>query len=215
MSFEEALPIFNEVLRLYQSRWTLTSYSFEDLSQDIRAHAFKKWHLYDQSRPLKPWAARLIQSQIKNALRDRYYIYQAPCLKCEMFLGDGACKLYGEVLNKCALYKKFSSQKSEASNVNFPVSYENSNYDSAQAFSCTPKEFTDGIYDALSGIHVKIFHLFYESGFSTTKIARSIQVSGTNFKQRFELVEESIENAHKLAKTIVNEKKISMGLDYE
>lgn len=214
-SFEECLPEFDEVLKLYRGRWTLAIYDWDDLAQDIRAHAFKKWHLYDQKYPFKPWAARLIQNQIKNALRDRYYIYQSPCLKCKFFLGEGQCKMYGEVSTKCSLYAKFTQQKSDASNINFPVSYENSNYDSAQDFSCTPKEFADDLYSMLSGVNIKIFHLFYESGFSTTKIARSIQVSGSNFKQRFELVQDSLKESQELAKTIIADKKISMGLDYE
>lgn len=213
MSFEEALPDFNDVLKLYRGRWTLSSYSWEDLQQDIRIHAYKKWHLYNQDKPLKPWAARLIQNYIKNALRNRYYIYQAPCLKCEMFLGDNQCKLYGEVGTKCSLYKKFLEQKGNASNVNFPVSYEQSNYDAPQNFSCTTKEFSENLYLVLSGVHKEIFHLFYESGFSTTKIARHIYVSGMEFKDKFDFIKDSLEETKNVARDIILDKKISMGLD--
>lgn len=214
LSFEESLKTFDEVLDLYKSRWTLASYEWEDLKQDIRAHAFKKWHLFQQDKPLKPWAARLIQNFMKNELRNRYYRYQAPCLKCDMHLGDGGCKLYGDVSAKCALFKKFIEQKGSAANIHFPVSYEQSNYDAVQEFSCTPKDFAEDIYLCLSGVHKQIFHLFYESGFSTTRIARHIQVSGMDFNERFELIETSIDTSYKVAKEIVQEKRIAMGLKY-
>lgn len=214
LSFEEALPIFNQVLALYKYRWTLACYDWEDLSQDIRIHFFEKFNQYDQTKSLKPWSARLIQNYIKNELRNRYYIYQAPCLRCPMFTGENGCKLYGEVSIKCKLYKKFFDQKANASNVNFPVSYEQSNYDAEQDFSCTPKDFADSLYVSLSGVHKQIFFLFYESGFSTTKIAKNIQVSGANFKMRFELVEDSLKTSQEIAKDIIQDKKISMGLNY-
>lgn len=214
VSFEDSLKTFDQVLVLYRQRWTLASYEWEDLCQDIRSHAHQKWHLYDQSLPLKPWAARLIQNFIKNELRNRYYKYQAPCLKCDMHLGEGQCKLYGEVSSKCSLFKKFIQQKGNAANINFPVSYEQSNYDASQEFSCTPKEFAESIYLQLSGVHKQIFFLYYESGFSTTKIARSIHVSGFDFHDKFSYIESSLSGSYNLALDIVKEKQIAMGLSH-
>jgi hypothetical protein len=212
ISLEEGLVIFNEVLVLYRTRWTFAYYSWEDVSQDIRFHFCKKFHLYDQNRPLKPWCARLIQSQIKNQLRNRYYIYQAPCLKCEYFLGDNQCKKYGEVCKKCPIYKKFVEQKGHAANINFPVSYETVDYDTRQSFSCNAKDLCDTIHDALSGVHKDIFKMHYESGFCTVKIARSVLISGMSFKQKTYFIENSLKNTQEISKGIIEDKKISMGL---
>lgn len=211
--FEECLPEIIEVVDLYQSRWTLVYYSWQDVKQDILKHIFKKWHTYNPKFSLRGWVARVVQNQIKNALRDRYYIYQPPCLKCEFRLGENGCKMYGEVSSKCPLYKKYLNQKVDASNLYFPVSYEQANYDAKQQFSCTPQDFVANIYTVISGVHKDIFVLFYESGFSTTKIARNIQVSGMDFKEKFDFVKESIKDTYEVAKEILEDKKISMGLE--
>lgn len=215
MTFEEGLKDFDEVLILYKSRWTLADYAWSDLAQDIRIHACEKWHLYDQTKPLKPWAARLISNFIKNELRNRYYIYQSPCLKCEMFLGEGQCKLYGECSKKCKLYKKFVDKKGQAAGLYFPVSYEGSNYDAVQQFTCSSTDFAGNLEGMLSGVHKQIFHLFNSSGFSTTKIARTMKISGCAFKEKMKFVESSLTETKNLARDLIEEKRIIMGLDYE
>lgn len=214
LRFEDCITEISRVIELYRGRWTLADYPWDDLAQDIKMHIFKKWHKYDQSRPLAPWVASVVQAQMKNALRDRYYIYQPPCLKCEFYLGDNGCKMFGKISNKCSIYAKYAEKKSVAANLYFPVSYEGSNYDATQQFSCSSNDFAKGISDTLSGVHKQIFHLFYTSGFSTTKIARHIKVSGYAFKDKMEFVEDSLEEAKSIAKMLIDEKRITMGLDY-
>lgn len=214
LSIDEAMPEISRVIELYRSRWTLADYNFDDLKQDITLHIINKWHLYDQTKPLQPWVASVTQSQIKNELRNRYYIYQSPCLKCEMFLGEGQCKLYKEVSTKCKLYAKFVEKKGVAANLYFPVSYEQSNYDATQQFTYSSNDFATHISDALSGVHKQIFFLFYTSGFSTTKIARNIKVSGMALREKMEFIEDSLESTKEVAKDLIAEKRISMGLDY-
>jgi DNA-directed RNA polymerase specialized sigma24 family protein len=214
MSIDEAMPEISRVIELYRGRWTLADYPFDDLAQDIKLHLIKKWHLFDQTKPLAPWVAGIVQNQIKNELRNRYYIYQPPCLKCEMFLGEGGCKLYGKVSTKCSVYANFLNKKGIASNLYFPVSYEQSNYDATQQFSCSSNEFANHILDVLSGVHKQIFYLFYTSGFSTTKIAKNIRVSGMGFKEKTDFIEDSLATTKEVAKNLIAEKRISMGLDY-
>lgn len=210
MTFDEALPIFNEVLALYRGRWTLSSLPWEDVAQKIRIRAFKKFHLYDQAQPLKPWCARLIQHAISNELRDNYYIYKPPCLKCPMHLGDGHCKMFQD-LEKCSLYANFLKNKKNAENIHFPVSYEAISYDSNQNFSYDAGLLVDAIYKTISGIDAHIFDLFHASGFSYTKIARQTEISGMAFSRKFDFVKKSIDKTEKIAANIIEEKKISMG----
>lgn len=212
-TFEDAIPTINKIIGLYRQKWTLSSYSYEDLSQDLRIRAYKKWHLFDPKKgSLEGWMARLTQNYIKNELRNKFYIYKSPCLRCEMFLGEDQCKLYGEVSTRCGLYAKFINQKENAANINFPVSYEQSEYDAKQTFSYGNHELVSEIYTQISGIQKDIFSLFYESGFSTTKIARTIRVSGFNFKSRVDFVDDSLSQTRETAAQIVENKKVSMGL---
>jgi hypothetical protein len=128
-----------------------------------------------------------------------------------MFLGENQCKLYGEVSLKCDLYRKFFNQKNNAANINFPVSYEQSEYDARQEFSCDAKDLAKEIFVQISGVHSEIFNLFYSSGLSTTRIARTIQISGCNFKKRVDFIQESLDVTCKKAKEIMEDKKIVAG----
>ena len=53
LKFEDCIEQIDSEIRKRKSRWNLTALSwmdFDDVSQIIRIHIFKKWHLYDQSK---------------------------------------------------------------------------------------------------------------------------------------------------------------------
>ena len=58
IKFEENISIIDEEINKRRNKWTLSSIAwidFEDISQILKIHIFKKWHLFDQEKPLLPW----------------------------------------------------------------------------------------------------------------------------------------------------------------
>ena len=98
---------------------------FDDVSQILRIHIFKKWHLYDQSQPLAPWLNRIISNQIKNLVRNNYGNYSRPCLKCAAAESSDLCKIYGKQDSTCPLYANWEKTKKVAHDVKIPLPLEN------------------------------------------------------------------------------------------
>ena len=72
LKFEDYIDQIDEEIRKRKSKWTLTSIAwmdFDDISQILRIHIYKKWFLFDQDKPLGPWLNRIISNQIKNIIR--------------------------------------------------------------------------------------------------------------------------------------------------
>ena len=56
--YEDYSDVINEEISKKRYKWNLTSLAwmdFDDVAQILRFHIFKKWHLYDQSKNIKPW----------------------------------------------------------------------------------------------------------------------------------------------------------------
>ena len=67
--FEDHIDLIDNEIRKRKGKWNLTAITwidFDDVSQIIRIHIYKKWNLYDSSKPLIPWINRIISNQIKN-----------------------------------------------------------------------------------------------------------------------------------------------------
>ncbi len=119
--------IDNEILKR-KNKWNLQSISwmdFSDVSQILRIHIFKKWHLYNSSKPLAPWINRIISNQIKNLIRNTYTNYARPCLRCAASDGDEGCSIYVKQCVNCPLYANWIKSKKNAHDTKLPVSIEN------------------------------------------------------------------------------------------
>ena len=98
LKFEDCIDVISEEISKRKNKWTLTSISwmdFEDISQIVTIHIFKKWSLYDQSKPLLPWLNRIISNQLKNLIRNNYSNYCKPCLRCAAAEPDSSCSRDG------------------------------------------------------------------------------------------------------------------------
>jgi RNA polymerase sigma factor (sigma-70 family) len=128
-TFEESIGIIDNEIFKRRGKWHLTAISgwldFDDLSQILRIHIFKKWHLYNPDLPLKNWLNRIISNQIKNLLRNLHSNYAIPCNRCPCNIGDNMCSLFGEISNKCPLVAKWEKSKKHAYNVKLPLYLEN------------------------------------------------------------------------------------------
>lgn len=127
-TFEECYPEIMEVIESRKYRWQLTaipSISWEDVVQILCRHLFIKFHLYDQSRPLKPWVAVVVNSQMINLLRNLYNSFAKPCLKCEFYEGNELCKKFNTCNTNCDLYSYWVTGKKRKFDINLPLPIEN------------------------------------------------------------------------------------------
>lgn len=127
-TFEEFLPIIDAEIFKRKHKWNLTSLAwmdYDDVSQIIRIHIYKKWPQYDQIKPIVPWLNAIINNQIKNLIRNHYSNYARPCLKCDASVESTGCKIYGEQCSKCPMYDYWQKKKQPATHIKIPVSIEN------------------------------------------------------------------------------------------
>lgn len=128
--FEEKLPIIEVEIRKRRNKWQLNVLkwmSFEDVEQIIKLHVFKKWHMWDQSKPLEPWLSRIILNQIRNLIRNNYTNYVKPCMNCPHNLGDDFCALNisGIQDNSCDKFATWQKSKKHGYNIKLPLELEN------------------------------------------------------------------------------------------
>lgn len=125
--FEDYLQIINEEISKRRCKWSLTSLNwmdYDDVSQIIRIHIHKKWHQYDQRKPIQPWLNVVISHQIKNLIRNVYSNFARPCLKCHAAIDNNGCKIYVEQCEKCPMFANWKNRKEPATHIKLPVSIE-------------------------------------------------------------------------------------------
>jgi DNA-directed RNA polymerase specialized sigma24 family protein len=130
-TYGEMSSIVDGELSKRKGSWFLSSVAwldFDDVCQIIRAHIYRKWDQWDQSRPLKPWLNKIIANQFKNILRNHYSNFARPCLNCP-FNSDSEYKLCsftesGSQDTTCPLYAKWNKTKKYAYNVKITLSLE-------------------------------------------------------------------------------------------
>lgn len=137
ITFEEVYGIIDEVIKKRKSKWRLKAiawFDFEDIEQMIKLHIYKKWHLWDQSRPIEPWINRVATNQIRNIIRNNYTSFAKPCISCQYNTSKGielafenSCSLTASNTqsSECKLYAKWEKLKKPAYNLKITVSLEN------------------------------------------------------------------------------------------
>jgi hypothetical protein len=131
-SFEENISLIDEEIKKRKKKWNLTALAwmdYEDVSQIIRIHIYKKWHMYDQSKALGPWLNRIISNQIKNLIRNHYGNYSRPCLRCAAAEGEDLCEIYEKQCSTCPLYSDWEKNKKSAFDIKMPLPIENHQYE--------------------------------------------------------------------------------------
>jgi len=128
IKFEDCIEIIDEEIKKKRFKWNLSIISwmdFEDVSQILRFHIFKKWHLYDPTKNLKPWVRTIISNQIKNLIRNNYTNFIKPCAKCEAAREETGCEIYGKQSSDCPLFKNWEKNKKGGYQAKMPTSLEN------------------------------------------------------------------------------------------
>ena len=127
LRYEDFSEVINEEISKKRYKWNLTSLAwmdYEDVSQILRFHIFKKWHLYDQEKSIKPWIRTIIANQIKNLIRNHYTNFIKPCNRCEAAREETGCEIYGTQCNACPLYKNWEKNKKTGFAARMPIPLE-------------------------------------------------------------------------------------------
>jgi len=128
LRYEDCWEVINEEISKKRFKWNLTSLAwidYEDVSQILRFHIFKKWHLFDQTKNIKPWIRTIISNQIKNLIRNNYTNFIKPCNKCEASKEESGCEIYKKQDSSCPLYKNWEKNKKAGLAAKMPISLEN------------------------------------------------------------------------------------------
>ena len=144
-SFESCIDEVNIEIKKRRNKWNLTALAwmdFDDVSQILRIHIWKKWNMYDPTKPLGPWVNRIISNQIKNLIRNNYGNFTRPCLKCAAAEGTEHCVIYETQCNDCPLYAHWEKTKKRAHDAKLPLALENH----SKEVHSIPSDFFDVFY---------------------------------------------------------------------
>ncbi len=126
--YEDYSDVINEEIAKKRYKWNLSSLAwmdYEDVSQILRFHIFKKWHLYNPEKNIKPWIRTIISNQIKNLVRNNYTNFVKPCNKCDAAKEEDGCDIYKKQCNLCPLYKNWEKNKKAGFAAKMPQPLEN------------------------------------------------------------------------------------------
>lgn len=126
--YEDYLEIIDSELAKRRPKWQLHAInwlSYEDIEQIIRFHIFKKFHLYNPSKPIAPWIATIINHQLSNLIRNNYSNYTKPCMRCAASEGENLCSIYTKQSSDCPLYARWEKSKKSAYDTKLPLPIEN------------------------------------------------------------------------------------------
>ena len=117
-TYEDCSDIIDQAITKQKYKWRLNAvkwFDFDDVEQIIKSHIAKKWHMWDQSRPLEPWIGRIISNQIRNLLRNHYGNYTNPCT---------ALHLPNHDKRRCKVCMKWEKSKKIGLGLKIPLSTE-------------------------------------------------------------------------------------------
>ena len=196
-SFEEKIQIIRQEIKKRRGKWKLKaipSMDFDDVGQILELHIWKKWDLWDQTRPLEPWLNKVISRQITNLIRNLYGNFARPCLNCAANQGgtppDGLCSIFGKQCSACPLFAYWEKHKKSAHDTKLPVPlighHEQEVYNIPEENDNLLKRVEDlhvKMKIALSPMQYKFYDLFYIKGHTEEEVAKMMGYK-TNEKNR-------------------------------
>ena len=183
-SFEEC---YEEILQTIQGRkfrWQLTSIpsvSWEDVVQILLRHLYIKWHLYDQSKPLKSWVMVVTNNQMINLIRNIYSNYSRPCLKCEFYEGENLCSKFGTQNASCDLFRTWVYGKKTKYDIQLALPMENHSNEVSQITQDNiniDKTIISGherMKKSLKPLHYLVFKYLYIDHMSEEDVAKKLK----------------------------------------
>ena len=127
-TYEDFSDVIDAAIKKQRSKWRLNAvkwFDFDDVEQIIKTHIAKKWHMWDQERPLEPWIGRIIANQMRNLIRNHYGNYVKPCSNCKFARGDDCTQTQTKKQDStCKLYAKWAKSKKVGLELKIPMSTE-------------------------------------------------------------------------------------------
>jgi hypothetical protein len=127
-TYEDFSDVIDLAIKKQRSKWRLNAvkwFDFQDVEQIIKTHIAKKWHMWDQTRPLEPWIGRIISNQLRNLIRNHYGNYVKPCTNCKFAHGDFCNHTASKKQDtSCELYAKWAKFKKSGLELKIPFSTE-------------------------------------------------------------------------------------------
>ena len=182
-TYEDKASELDEILSKCRTKWQLDALAwldYNDVCQIIRLHIWKKWHLWDQQRPFKPWASMVIANQMMNLVRNNYSNFARPCLKCPFFLGADGCGFTKSGIQdeECELFEKWKKKKERAYNLKLALpieegghlgeSYIEDNID----FEESEKKMHAAVMSQLTGKKRDIYKLLFVDNMEEAEVAK-------------------------------------------
>jgi hypothetical protein len=193
-TFEQNSDIIDAAIKKQKSKWQLNAinwFDFEDVEQIIKIHIHKKWHMWDQERPLEPWIGRIISNQIRNLVRNHYGNYVRPCVNCQFNMGENTCSVTASGIqdSQCKLYDKWANNKKAGLDLKITLSTENhtseisSKVDTNFSYDLSVSKLNEYMKAELSVTHYQAYLMMFFQNSSEEEVAAFMGYK-TNEKKR-------------------------------
>jgi len=195
-AFEDKREDLDQLLLKYRPKWQLSALAwldYDDVCQIIRLHVYNKWHLWDQSRPFKPWASMIISNQIKNLIRNNYTSFAKPCLRCQYNMGGTLCDWTksGDQDRTCADFNKWKKKKERAYNIKLPLTLDDgvatqntSSIKDQLDYKISSGRLHELVMKQLSERHKAIYAMLYIDHKDETEVAKKFGFKGDSTKRK-------------------------------
>ena len=195
-AFEDKREDLDQLLLKYRPKWQLSALAwldYDDVCQIIRLHIYNKWHLWDQSRPFKPWASMIISNQIKNLIRNNYTSFAKPCLRCKYNMGGTLCDWTksGDQDRTCADFEKWKKKKERAYNIKLPLTLDDgvatqntSSIKDQVDYKLSSGRLHELVMGQLSERHKAIYAMLYIDHKDETEVAKKFGFKGDSTKRK-------------------------------
>mgnify|MGYP001164146062 CR=1 FL=1 len=219
--FEDHIDLIDNEIRKRKGKWNLSAITwidFDDVSQIIRIHIYKKWNLYDSSKPLIPWINRIISNQIKNIIRNNYGNYSRPCLKCAAAEGEDLCNIYEKQCNDCPLYAQWEKGKKRAYDTKLPLPLDHHSKEIYNRFDQTidiehvSKSLHENMEKLLKPVEWRVYSYLYIENKNEDEVAKLMGYS-TSEKNRspgYKQIKQIKKKIITLAKKIIHDGEIDI-----
>jgi len=187
-SFEQSIDIINQCINKRRHRWTLTSISFmdfNDVAQILRAHIFKKWHLYNQEKKLESWLTTVINNQMINLIRNVFSNFSRPCLKCEFYEGENLCSKFGTQNVVCDSFRTWVYGKKTKYDIQLALPMENHSNEISDIsqdnldIDRTQLLINDRMKKILKPLHYLVFKYLYIDHLSEEETAKKLKFTSS------------------------------------